>query len=810
MHKSHAKRRRDIKNKLMAAICMLLVSSIMMVSTTYAWFTLSTAPEVTGINTAVGANGNLEMALMPKDGQLSSITSEAGDSTKDIELKNVTWGNLVDVSNTNIYGLDKITLYPSELNLTDAGKIAVDGFMLKTPTYGADGRVDKLTPNAQTGNFDKNTKSFYPGEEFGVRAVGSASGMTPRQLSYRNARSAANTARALAANQASASLNENGSSLANIAIKYGTDKENATFGKADVEALRAIIDDLNGTGGVLDQLETAYMQYILAYAASAANTAGDVVWQAIEGAVTADGATLSSVTTTLTEKGLTIPAEVQTGINEYNEAVTAVNTADTKLQAMEQTVATDANATIPWDTLKEAMTPLANPGAMKINGYLASEVKDNLGAIVSSVTEQGGLKVIMESGAGVYADIADQCGDYSASVTIEEVTYSGITLNNMTARMETKTSMNPVYLVAVGTAVEGAGAPEGDSATALPISDTYGYIIDLAFRTNATDSKLLLQQEGVDRIYDNNTNEETMGHGSSMTFMATTTDFSNEQVKALMDAIKIIFFNPTDGTIYCYAGLDTANATIGADGVTAEMYLYKITGNETTYRAAQTGETATHVEVISYVEATVEEGATYVLSGDNYVLAGEGVTATHKQVASYREATADETATHVAVAGTPTETEIDDNAIMALTQNTATALSVLVYLDGNLVDNSDVAATGTSSMTGTMNLQFASSANLVPMEYADLHIPGAENGDEEEDDETTTYDVTVPTGVTGNATATAGQPYEFTVATGYTLGTVTVGGTEVTPDGGTDGKYTIPADKVTGAIVITVTDNANP
>ena len=53
MNKKMSKRQKDLKSKLMAAICMLLVSSIMMVSTTYAWFTLSTAPEVTGINTAV-------------------------------------------------------------------------------------------------------------------------------------------------------------------------------------------------------------------------------------------------------------------------------------------------------------------------------------------------------------------------------------------------------------------------------------------------------------------------------------------------------------------------------------------------------------------------------------------------------------------------------------------------------------------------------------------------------------------------------------------------------------------------------------
>ena len=105
--KSHAKRRQDIKTKLMAAIAMLLVSSIMMVSSTYAWFTLSTAPEVTGINTQVGANGNLEMALMPMNGwgtEGFGITSSVGDSeiTENYK-KNITWGNLINLASNSIY-----------------------------------------------------------------------------------------------------------------------------------------------------------------------------------------------------------------------------------------------------------------------------------------------------------------------------------------------------------------------------------------------------------------------------------------------------------------------------------------------------------------------------------------------------------------------------------------------------------------------------------------------------------------------------------------------------------------------------------
>ena len=71
------------------------------------------------------------------------------------------------------------------------------------------------------------------------------------------------------------------------------------------------------------------------------------------------------------------------------------------------------------------------------------------------------------------------------------------------------------------------------------------------------------------------------------------------------------------------------------------------------------------------------------------------------------------------------ETKSEDNAIMALTQNQATALSALVYLDGENVGNDDVAATAAQSMTGKMNLQFASSATLVPMDYSALNIPAA-------------------------------------------------------------------------------------
>jgi hypothetical protein len=74
-------------------------------------------------------------------------------------------------------------------------------------------------------------------------------------------------------------------------------------------------------------------------------------------------------------------------------------------------------------------------------------------------------------------------------------------------------------------------------------------------------------------------------------------------------------------------------------------------------------------------------------------------------------------------------TESKDAVITALSPNVAQHVTVLVYLDGETIENKDVAASAMQSMSGTFNIQFASSAELQPMEYSDLHqtVPAANN-----------------------------------------------------------------------------------
>ena len=216
-----------------------------------------------------------------------------------------------------------------------------------------------------------------------------------------------------------------------------------------------------------------------------------------------------------------------------------------------------------------------------------------------------------------------------------------------------------------------------------------------------------------------------MGHGTSMTFQATTTDFNDDQVKSLMDAIRIVFFDPISGDVIALGKLDVANASSGTDGITAKIVLYTVTEGVTYAPATGTG--ADYVENVDYKPIGTGETGNYISDGNNgYRLITGEETGTHKQVVTYPAAPAGPgTGTHKQV---PADTIVltGSNEIMPLTQNTAHALSILVYLDGDIVGNDDVAATAATSMTGKLNLQFASSAALVPMEYADLHIKGSE------------------------------------------------------------------------------------
>ena len=134
------------KKKLFIIPIVLLLCLALLVAASFAWINLSRTPEISGINTQVGANGNLEIALLNDNTYMypyeigTGVGSSAAATT--VQQSNMTWGNVVDLSDES-YGLHDVSLLPSRLNLKsyDEGRGVVSGNMLMVPTYSVDGRI---------------------------------------------------------------------------------------------------------------------------------------------------------------------------------------------------------------------------------------------------------------------------------------------------------------------------------------------------------------------------------------------------------------------------------------------------------------------------------------------------------------------------------------------------------------------------------------------------------------------------------------------------------------------------------------------
>lgn len=636
-----------IKGKLISAIAMLLVAVIMVVSSTYAWFTLSTAPEVSGINTAVGANGALEMLLLTYDTNGTPIYNNGEvDGAYD---RNTYWGNLVDLatSATQNYGADKITLYPSILNTVD-GKIVLEA-PISTPKYGSDGRVDSLNRGGLFGKY--NGTNFMPVDsanflkETGFRALGVSSGLSERQQAFRAALGDLSTAQSAALKAARDSLSANGTALAAIAVQKAMKGDTATYFQSDLDAVTSMV---TGLEAALKKVEDAYIQAAILSVLSKANTAATDDADALDAANAISNAVAAvqstdvnaRLTAVMAISGMSDIVTAFNGYGVYTQALSSLNTSKSKL----------ADMTTTWATISPVLTPLVNVETIKINGIAAKDVslEENKNTIAGDILGGKGVKVNIPSNGGVYADVADLCGDYTVDVQITSDDLNvGVTNVTINAKMTADSTLETPHLSALKTA-SSANAPTSGSGS-QPLSELYGYVIDLAFRTNAAQSDLLLQGTAKDRIYSDNNNEATMGHGSTMTFKTDATDFTAENMKSLMSHIRVVFFNPADGSIYAEARLDTANAVTTADGLTATICIAETVDNTTTLKT--------------------------------------------------------------------------NGKIVSLNQNTPMQVSALVYIDGSTIENKDVAATVASSMYGTVNFQFASSAELVPMQYGDLYTP---------------------------------------------------------------------------------------
>lgn len=699
------KRQLNLRNKLMAAVAMLLVSSIMMVSTTYAWFTLSTAPEVQGITTTVGANGNLEIALSPTSGNAADLgkdakgnpISEISASGEDWAVKNLTWGNMISMTEndgTDIYGLGEITLLPSRLNVT-AGSEGTSAKLnenpLKIPVYGADGRIFSLSAEKVQVGGRRGDSFDVLSEDYGVRAVGTSSNMSQTALNFQNALSGINNNRITANNLAAKAIELYGSSLAGIALKHANGADDGGY-EIYSEPLNGMVDKLVESA---DAIEQSLFNALLALGSTKAGKSVQV---------TVDGTAKSLYDGVKKAMELKIGLETiwpaDTGVALLNTAYEEWKAANANISAADEALGDLAEDTSwSWSELTRALTTLVNLSsdtAVTMNGKTISEVKNDPMSIINA----GGLLLQLNAGSGVYNNIGKLTGKITTQVTVPEGTkfgsfdVGGVTINITT----TSVPDGGYYLVQLRSGIGSMPLGE-DNNQVQPIDVTYGYGVDFMFRTNVANSSLLLQTEAAQRVYSDSDNVKTMGNGSTMSFEGTNIN----SLLSMMDGIRIVFAATEEGAagydIYGIAKLDNSE--------------YKIS-----YKTAPTDDS--QPATVEGVLSVAQDGrVSYQWYGDNGQLAagvapeaGTKVTLTgYVRLYDYT----------IDGEGLLTFSNTTKDTICSLGQNVATRVTAWVFLDGDAVDNTDVTNSETGiSTTGSLNLQFASSAALVPMENTDL------------------------------------------------------------------------------------------
>ena len=141
----------------------LLATAILTVSSTFAWFTFSTNPQLTNVKATAAANGSLRIALMKDPEETSREVDERsringpGSTGGSTAGDYYTWGNLLDMTELMQDGTGE-GLWPASFE--------EEGAVFRRPIYGPDGRV------AETVELDDPTTAPYEDGREGFAVIG--------------------------------------------------------------------------------------------------------------------------------------------------------------------------------------------------------------------------------------------------------------------------------------------------------------------------------------------------------------------------------------------------------------------------------------------------------------------------------------------------------------------------------------------------------------------------------------------------------------------------------------------------------------
>ena len=579
-----------LKSKLMGAVAMLLVSAIMVSSATYAWFVLSTHPEVKGMSTTVGSNGALEIALLNNTtgGNLSGITANVGDSGKDVTVSNETWGNIVDLSGAS-YGWTDVQLYPAALNATgtgDAVTFANHSALLKYAKYGTDGRITELAADTAAGKRNAENTGFFAdtteNPDYGVRAIGTTTKASAGALALETAKSNYSAAVAAAGNSVKTALGTHQATLSAIATAHANETKAApaTYTANDVAAINASLD--------------------------AVKSAAEKLQEALKWASAARELSENGGTTVPGLESITLNTEYQTMFDELGGIATDASA--NKITA--------ANASYEWDNIQTAYQHLMNTNSMifQPNGRTSTYIVDTLKDITieeGAAMINAGAKITLKAGA--FVSITDYVGSFETGKFDLQFTYKGQTATAKNSNYVVEAS-DPVKMAAITTAVGRLTAQDGGSAQAA-INNVYGYIVDLAFQTNIAGDLQLQSAAGQNRV-SSDTSTATQGGGTLFTV-------EGDADAAALAAMRVVFIG-SGNKILAVGKFDTAPTTDNNKAYALHLYNYTFENGALKVDTKKDTDTVTKLEA----DTPVAVSALVYLDGDSTSYAQGGIKGT--------------------------------------------------------------------------------------------------------------------------------------------------------------------------------------
>lgn len=653
-----------VAKKLMAAIAMLLVAAVLMGVTTYAWISISTAPEAREIKTALGGNGFLEIALQSgtstitgyERNNIESYSRTSNITTgQSIQAANNTWGNIIFLDN-NTYGLNYVKLYPSRLNLTENYAVSSESFLV-IPTFGTDGRMSSVE---QTSRLFYNGSSFTQGINLGVSVHGNAAsagnaGEKQVQKYYSREDFVFMMSQQLADERQQVYdnllylLEETCGEDLIMLLDYVAKNNSLITDQQAFEAAGRLLEGLTD----VNQQAQALLRYTLI-----ARAAADLTTFPPD-----DPDKMDELSQLYSEFGTwTIDTIKTTAQNyHYNEIVTAcnrVNTVNTQLNRAK----TQLTPTSVSNSMSNILT--VNTGTYIYQNNVMMHATN-----ANAVTRALALRSMINDkygdvwlGNGILYHFAGILGDFVADLEKNDYDISLHVSGSSNDGRRCDPESNKGFISGLTTTIINYINEEEDdygqiysTVTEYDTITAYGYSVDMAFRSNET-GRLILQQQGLDRILGvtdqealniGRTNASTQGNGSNMNFTFAS-DMTKEQVTALMQSMYVVFMNQYNRIV---AVASAGTVTVKNRSASADLVLYNYNTNDGILR---------------------------------------------------------------------TTSKKSDQSIIEISANTPVYITAIVYLSGDAVASGIVSATQANSLSGTVNIQFSHSKYLIPMSIMDI------------------------------------------------------------------------------------------